>query len=199
MSICDSRLLDPNFQEISFPNIGGVEFRYVPDSDQLYCISINGKVFSRLGGRGIIKNEWHEIKHQPSKDNYPFVSISKRGKQDMIKLHILLLETFVSSRPDGMLGLHKDDNRWNFELSNLYWGTYNNNADDRSRNGSVIGETHGMAKLTEKAVLRARELRKQGLRNSPIRLKIIEEFNIDVHESMISHAIIGRTWKYLPI
>jgi HNH endonuclease len=195
ISICDARF--DNFVEIPFPAILGLEFRYVIDSDMLYCVSDNGRVFSRLGGRGIIKNEWHEIKSHPSKDGYPFVSISKRGIPDQKKVHILVLETFVGPRPSGLLGLHKDDIRTNNHVKNLYWGSYQRNALDRSENGKLVGEGHGMSKLTDESVIRIRELRSSGMTNSEIKDRILDEFGIDVSEGMISHAAIGRTWGHL--
>jgi hypothetical protein len=197
MSICDSRLLDSNFQEISFPSVNGEEFRYVLDSDHLYCVSDFGRVFSRLGGRGTIKNEWHELTRQLSMDKYWFVTISRRGKPDPMKTHILVLESFISRRPEGMLGLHKDDCRLNSVRTNLYWGSYVDNANDRIKNKKLMGEGHGMAKLTDDSVLRIRELRKFGLKNIDIQAKIEQEYGIKVDVSMISHAATGRTWKHL--
>jgi hypothetical protein len=50
-------------------------------------------------------------------------------------VHILLLENFVGPRPDGFLGLHKDGNKDNNFLENLYWGSPSDNMKDRERHG----------------------------------------------------------------
>ena len=46
------------------------------------------------------------------------------------KVHILVLEAFIGPRPLGQLGLHKDDDSWHNAVSNLYWGSHADNAND---------------------------------------------------------------------
>lgn len=58
-------------------------------------------------------------------------------------IHHLVLETFVCPRPEGMYGLHLDDDPTNNDLSNLRWGTASENMHDRVRNG-----THHQASKT---------------------------------------------------
>lgn len=50
-------------------------------------------------------------------------------------VHDLVLEAFVGSRPNGMKALHRDDDPHNNHVGNLYWGTMQDNALDRVRNG----------------------------------------------------------------
>lgn len=50
-------------------------------------------------------------------------------------VHILVLEAFVSPRPEGAKGLHWDDDPYNNQVGNLYWGSVQANALDRVRNG----------------------------------------------------------------
>ncbi len=54
-------------------------------------------------------------------------------------VHHLILEAFVGPRPDGMIGLHRDDDRTNNTVSNLRWGTYSDNRLDAFRNGTAVG------------------------------------------------------------
>lgn len=51
------------------------------------------------------------------------------------KVHSLVLEAFVGPRPDGLCGLHGDDDPDNNALDNLRWGTSAENAADSVRNG----------------------------------------------------------------
>jgi hypothetical protein len=47
----------------------------------------------------------------------------------------LVLTSFVGPRPDGLLALHRDDDKSHNALTNLYWGTQAENTADRIRNG----------------------------------------------------------------
>ena len=54
-------------------------------------------------------------------------------------VHQLVLETFVGPKPSGNhRGLHCDDDPHNNHVSNLYWGTMQDNALDRVRNGNDV-------------------------------------------------------------
>ena len=60
-----------------------------------------------------------------------------RDKQRHVRsVHSLVLETFVGPRPDGLKGLHWDDDHTNNAVSNLRWGTSSENALDSIRNGT---------------------------------------------------------------
>lgn len=60
---------------------------------------------------------------------YPFVHLGRRP-QRRVRIHVLVLETFVGPRPAGLYGLHGDDNKTNGRLSNLRWGTQSENISD---------------------------------------------------------------------
>lgn len=83
-------------------------------------------------------NWFEKVRFRIDNDDYTIVRISKWvGEQQRkleIKLHHLVLDTFVGPPPDGMWGLHNDDDRRNNRLTNLRWGTPKENAADRDRN-----------------------------------------------------------------
>lgn len=56
------------------------------------------------------------------------------GEKKVKKVHLLVLEAFVGPRPEGMLGLHWDDDKDNNKLDNLRWGTQAENIEDARRN-----------------------------------------------------------------
>jgi HNH endonuclease/NUMOD4 motif len=58
-------------------------------------------------------------------------------------VHQLVLEAFVGPCPEGLNGLHWDDDRSNNHISNLYWGTQSENMFDSVRNNR-----HPMARKT---------------------------------------------------
>lgn len=66
---------------------------------------------------------------------YPTVVI--RGKKH--RVHVMVLQTFIGPRPDGMRALHWDDNRLNNRLHNVHWGTHAANAADAKRSGHGPG------------------------------------------------------------
>lgn len=72
------------------------------------------------------------------------VMLCRDGISVTPRVHILVLEAFVGPRPDGMWGLHWDDDPWNNRLDNLRWGTPTDNAQDAIRNGVTrwSGKTH---------------------------------------------------------
>lgn len=65
-----------------------------------------------------------------SSSGYPCVFLEKRGKKTFFFLHRLLLQTFVSPCPPGMVCRHLDGNQLNFSLKNLKWGTHSENRRD---------------------------------------------------------------------
>lgn len=73
------------------------------------------------------------------------VTLSRQGeKQKLRTVHQLVLEAFVGPRPDGMWGLHWDDDPYNNHLDNLRWGYPYQNGTDAVRNGSnwQFNKTH---------------------------------------------------------
>lgn len=72
------------------------------------------------------------------------VGLRRDKKEHRRYVHHLVLETFVCPRPEGMFGLHLDDDPTNNDLSNLRWGTRSDNAHDAVRNGRHQGanKTH---------------------------------------------------------
>lgn len=117
------------------------------------------------------------------------VCLSINGKKFYKYIHHLVLNAFVGPCPDNMEGCHKDDDKKNNKLSNLYWGTHLENCKDRDRNGKQVkGEKSGTSKLTEKQVLEIRE--------DPRSLsKIAKDYNVGFqHVSRIKHR---ENWGWL--
>lgn len=103
-----------------------------------------------------------------------------------VKVHRLVLESFVGVRPAGLQCRHLDGNPTNNVVSNLAWGTVRENRAD------MIG--HGTRCSTLTAVQVA-EIRR---RYPAQRLRALAaEFNVS-HGAI--HAIVtGATWRHLPL
>jgi hypothetical protein len=56
-------------------------------------------------------------------------------------VHHIVLETFRGERPVDMVGCHKDDDGFNNNLDNLYWGTSEQNQADKARNRAAAVES----------------------------------------------------------
>ena len=86
------------------------------------------------------------------------------------RIGVLVLTTHVGPRPDGQLVRHLDDNSLDDRLTNLAWGTYDENAQDAWANGRFPdrrGEQHNRSKLNDTAVLSIRAAAAAGVRPNP--------------------------------
>jgi hypothetical protein len=93
--------------------------------------------------------------------------------------------------PD-LLVMHTCDNRWCVNPRHLVQGTHADNIGDAWRKGRLQkGETNGMAKLDDVAVLEIRKLREGGL---PLR-SIARRFG--VWPACISRIVNRTRWKHL--
>lgn len=90
------------------------------------------------------------------------VLLYNERRRKLWKVHRLVLLHFGPEQPvDKPLALHKDDNRNNNHIDNLYWGDKSNNTLDSVKNGTFgdrKGENNGKsAKLTSEQVLEIRK------------------------------------------
>jgi hypothetical protein len=99
------------------------------DFESFYLISDLGNVFS-------IKSD-RLLHPAPDGWGYPHVTLCDGVKQKHIKVHTLVLTTFVGPRPDGLEALHDNDIKIDCRLSNLSWGTHSKNVQDAVRNGTL--------------------------------------------------------------
>ena len=133
-------------------------------------------------------------KRKPSKTNgYLYVCMMESGRQVNYWVHRLVLEAFVSPCPEKMECRHLDGDRLNNCLSNLKWGTKEENMMDRKMHGKnmngPIGEKHGHAKLTNFDVLDILEAQKNGITQRSIARK----YGID--QSTVSGIVRGKRWS----
>lgn len=92
--------------------------------DDRYVISDEGEIKNAITG--------HVLSQSPNvKSGHMRVMMGGRTTN----VHVVMLESFVGSCPEGMESRHLDDDPSNNRLSNLCWGTRGQNMRDRVFNG----------------------------------------------------------------
>jgi len=166
---------------IGFPNYM-IDPRGFVWSNRVY-----GSKFQRIG-------PWWRMKRKQSKRNrYWYVDLfAEVGKPQRRLVHLLVLAVFVGPKPEGMHGLHRDDNRTNADLTNLYYGTQSQNMADALRNGGMkVGEKSNRANLQNDQVREIRRLYKDGMKPR----HIAPLFNLK--RGYIARICCGEIWKHV--
>lgn len=122
----------------------------IPGYEGLYQVSDHGRVKSlaRKVERGAGFYVCKERVLKPALvDGYPMVALSRNGKAKSIRVHILVMLTFVGPCPEGQEVLHKNGIRSDARLSELSYGTRRENMADAVLHRTVTGVNNGNAKL----------------------------------------------------
>lgn len=108
------------------------QWKSVGTHQGLYEVSNRGRVRSlpRPRVRGGIKNQYD------NDNGYMYVGLWKNNKRKGIRVHRLVLETFIGSCPNKMIACHKDGNKKNNAAKNLEWNTNSNNQLARRAHGT---------------------------------------------------------------
>ena len=141
----------------------------------------------KISSSGIVqhKNKPNPVNPSVTDSGYEKVNIWYNKKAKHVKIHTLVLETFVGSKPEGMQGNHKDGNKRNNNLNNLEWVTQSENMLHGFRKGLFPRSK----KLSEEEVKTIREM----LRNGDSLSKLAELFNVS--KSNISCIKRNKIWK----
>jgi hypothetical protein len=77
------------------------------------------------------------LAQRTTRSGHRVVSIRVNGNkhQSLMPVHVLMLEAFVSPRPEGQVGRHLNDVPDDNRLENLAWGTHQDNSRDSVTNG----------------------------------------------------------------
>ena len=70
-------------------------------------------------------------------DVYPYYMLRNRSKRKRGRIHQLLAQGFIPNPENKPLVLHKDDDKMNWKLDNLYWGDWSDNNYDSWNNTKV--------------------------------------------------------------
>lgn len=156
---------------------------FIDENADIWCTRpINGK-----GGQAKIARK---VKHV-IRGSYLSVGL---GKGYYRYVHQLMLETFISPRPDGMWACHGQRGRFINTLDNLYWATpQRNNRDDKLRDGTFqCHENAGSSKLNSTQVRIIRRLYQMS-RDIKMTQKTIGEI-FGVAHTAISRIVSEKRW-----
>lgn len=181
-------------------SINAVEVSYRSISEfPGYRAGDDGSIWSRWnwGGsgssRGTIGTSWRRLKPKTDKDGYLGVTLLKGGIRHSLRVHRLILETFVGLCPDGMEACHYPDRSpANCRLGNLRWDTWHGNLEDRISHGThLFGESHAASKMTEAKVIQIRQLHAAGLRQVDIGARF------GITQTCVSAIVRRSTWRHV--
>lgn len=154
-----------------------------------YFVTDDGDIYSDHYG------DLRKLKPWLGTTGYWWVALRRDGKTTNIRVHTLMLITFVGPCPKGMECCHEDGNRLNNKKGNLRWDTRANNIADRARHGTnPCGEKNGSARLTTKQIeeiIAAYAVTE----NRPSQYKLASIYGIS--QGAISNIVRGKRWKHL--
>jgi hypothetical protein len=147
------------------------------------------------------------MRQQTNRFGYRKIGLMVNGKQKLLSVHVLVLETFIGPRPDAFVCNHKDGIKDHNHVINLEWVTHAENqrhaidtglkpinpdaAYRQPKKGRPRGERVSTAKLTKEDVLRIRELLTQGISQR----KIAKMFK--VCQATIKDINMEKTWQHI--
>ncbi|CUX20118.1 MULTISPECIES: NUMOD4 domain-containing protein [Agrobacterium tumefaciens complex] len=123
---------------------------------------------------------------------YPSVSLYRGSVRTQKMVHAIIADTFLGPRPPGALACHGNGIRTECDVDNIYWGTPQDNADDRRRHGNNRpGSQHANSKLHERDISKIRRLA-----SSVTQKSLAERFGVS--QSTISSIINNASWRHVP-
>ena len=93
-----------------------------------YHISNVGKIYSR------VKGYWRELTPCINREGY--LRIKLNGKQ--YSIHRLVAEAYIPNPENKPCVCHKDNNKLNNPVDNLYWGTQKENLEQMIKDGRSL-------------------------------------------------------------
>lgn len=132
------------------------------------------------------------LKQTVMSNGYFEVSLCKEGARTVRTVHSVVCEAFHGPAPTGYWAAHENGQKFDCRAQNLSWKTVADNQADKKRHGTqVCGEAHYAAKLTEKAVHRARALYTAGYTQKRI------AGLLGVTRRTIGRAVSGQAWAHV--
>jgi hypothetical protein len=127
--------------------INGIEFLDIPGWEGEYAVSNNGIIYS------LKRNKF--MKLFVSDGGYLCCKFCRKSITYKVSVGVLVARAWIGPPPfKGACVLHRDDNKMNNHVSNLYYGTRADNSRDRVRNGLARGPKGEKNGMVQKAIKR---------------------------------------------
>lgn len=127
------------------------------------------------------------------KDGYSQIGLCREGSVRIRKVHTMVLEAHVGSRPAGTVGCHNDGDNSNNRLENLRWDTHAANSADKDTHGTLRkGETVPTAVVTE---VQVREIRAHYAARRYTQRELANMYGIGYRG--INSIVHRRTWRHI--
>lgn len=113
------------------------------------------------------------------------------GNKKTLYMHHLVAKLFIPNPNGYPVVMHKDDNKMNYAINNLEWGTDRKNNHDafyRGRIPRTLGSKTSMAKITEKDALEIFRSEGKGY-------ELREKYNVTY--TVIYNIKNGNTWNHV--
>ena len=152
-----------------------------------YEITDDGRVWGKRFRR--------PMKLVSGQQGYLQVNLYRNGRAHLGRVHRLVLQTFLGPCPAGMEACHKNGVNTDNRLSNLYWGTHQENMSDavgQQRMGRLKGSQHPMAVLSEADALHIRTQYHAG----GLTMRQLGDMH-GVSRFAVSDLLRGKSWKHL--
>lgn len=158
------------------------EWRPIRSFYHLYEVSNFGRVRS-LRYNKIMKPHTTHSGHQR-------VGIFEGGFRKQKYIHVLVIESFVGKRPEGLQCAHLDGNPKNNRINNLKWCTPKENMSHKKLHGThQAGETAAYRKFSKAKILRIRKDHTKGISDMEI------SFKYGVSRRHVNDIVKRRKWK----
>lgn len=172
-------------------------WREVPGYDGWYECSTEGRVRSwkspgnNQAGERPRSDVPRPVRPACTRGEYLFVNLSRGGAVKSFRLNRLVLTAFEGPPFEGAQACHRNGDRSDNRLDNLYWGTPAENQTDKERHGTQVrGESMATARLDRAKVAEARSLWAGG---GVTILQLAERYGVS--GPTIWKAVTRRTWK----
>ena len=133
-----------------------------------------------------------------TKERYAFIKVhSEGGTQHKYRIHRLVLTLFDRKPKKDEVGRHLNDDRRNNHISNLAWGTVQDNSDDQFLNGvAPRGSKIATSVLTESLARKLILSYKSGpLETHAVQFKA--KYKLDILEVQLVRVLMGKYWAHV--
>ncbi len=182
---------------VTYKDVPGFPGYRVGDDGSVWtCLKVKGLGRPTSGFVSVQTDDWRRKSPVNTTDCYWQVSLRRalpdgKRKQFSRPVHLIVLRAFCGERPEGMVARHLNGDRKDNRLSNLAWGTPEENCRDRDRHGTTArGEKSGNSRLSRTDVERIRMLRGFGV---PL-AKLGKVFGISKRQ--VFRIVHGLSWAH---